>query len=447
MTAPGADEAEVAAVRTSGTPGTVAVIGLGKIGVPLAARYTAAGWNVIGVDVLPEVVESFGAGRSHIAEEPGVAELLAAGHAQGRVSATASHADAASRADVVVMIVPLMLTDAHTPNYAWMDAASEAVGQGLRPGTLVTYETTLPVGDTRQRYGPLLQRASGLALDGEDRFYLAFSPERVFSGRILRDLSTYPKLVGGVDQASTERAMAFYQSVLDAEIWDLGTSETAEFAKLAETTYRDVNIALANEFARYADDVGVDITQVIRGANSQPYSHIHQPGIGVGGHCIPVYPYFLLAREPGLSITSESRRINDGQVARAVTAVQESLGDLDGVTVLVLGLTYREGVHEMAYSRGPAVVAELAARGARVHGYDPLLSDAEIREVGAEPYRWGDPSEARVIVTQTADPAWLELDPAWFPNLDVIYDGRNSLRDVAIPPHVGYVAVGHTRGR
>lgn len=430
-----------------GTTGTVAVIGLGKIGVPLAARYTAAGWNVIGVDVLPEVVDSFGAGRSHIAEEPGVAELLADGHAAGRVTATASHADAASRADVVVMIVPLMLTDQHLPDYAWMDAATQAMARGLRPGTLVTYETTLPVGDTRDRYGPLLQEASGLSLQGEDRFYLAFSPERVFSGRILDDLSAYPKLVGGVDRPSTERAMAFYQSVLDAEIWDLGTCETAEFAKLAETTYRDVNIALANEFARYADDVGVDISQVIRGANSQPYSHIHQPGIGVGGHCIPVYPYFLLAREPGLSITSESRRINDGQVERAVVALEERLGSLDGVSVLVLGLTYREGVHEMAYSRGPALVSALVTRGARVLGYDPLLSDAEIRQTGAEPYRWGDETDARVIVTQTADPLWQEVDPAWFPELEVVYDGRNSLREVFLPGGVRYVAVGHAGDR
>ena len=220
---------------------------------------------------------------------------------------------------MIVFAVPVMLDEKHVPDYGWMDEATAAVGAGLQPGTLVVYETTLPVGTTRTRYGPMLESASGLPCDGSDRgFHLAFSPERVFSGRILEDLKRYPKLVGGINAASAERAVAFYSSVLEAEVWNLGTSETAEFAKLAETTYRDVNIALANEFARYANQVGVDILEVIRGANSQPFSHIHQPGIGVGGHCIPVYPHFLLAGDPGLTLVRESRSINDGQVERAV---------------------------------------------------------------------------------------------------------------------------------
>jgi nucleotide sugar dehydrogenase len=323
-----------------------------------------------------------------------------------------------------------------------MDAATAAVAKGLRPGALVTYETTLPVGDTRDRYQPMLERLSGLSAGGEGGFFLAFSPERVFSGRIMRDLATYPKLVGGVDPASTKRAAAFYRSVLTAEVWELGSAEAAEFAKLAETTYRDVNIALANEFARYADRVGVDILEVIRGANSQPYSHIHQPGIGVGGHCIPVYPHFMLARAGDLSLVERSRQVNDGQVDAAIDSIDQRLGGLEGATVLVLGLTYRENVMELAYSRALPLIARLRERGAAVEAYDPLLDGDRIERCGATPYVWGTPSRAAVLITQTADPRWLELDTGLLPDLRVVYDGRNSLRALGLPADVVYLGVG-----
>lgn len=426
------------------TTGTVAVVGLGKIGLPLAARYASAGWDVIGVDVIPDVVAGVNAGRSHVAEEPGVADLLRAAHADGRIKATDDHAAAASQADVVVMIVPIMLTDSARPDYRHMDAATRAVGAGIRPGTLVVYETTLPVGDTRRRYLAELERASGLSQAGADGdgFYLAFSPERVFSGRILRDLEAYPKLVGGVDGPSTERAVAFYHSALRAEVWALGSAEAAEFAKLAETTYRDVNIALANEFASYADRVGVDILEVIRAANSQPFSHVHQPGIGVGGHCIPVYPHFLLSRAPELSLVEASRRINDGQVDRAIETVDGHVGGLRGSSILVLGLTYRENVLELAYSRALALIDRLRAHGADVWAHDPLMDDEMIARTGARPYQWGTPSRVRAIITQTADDRWKQLEPEWFPDLRILYDGRNSLRSARLPEAVTYVGVG-----
>src|SRR5207247_4342198 len=171
--------------------------------------------------------------------------------------------------------------------------------------SLVIFETTLPVGDTRDRFTPRLAEASGLHAD-ED-FFVAFSPERLYSGAALRNLATYPKLVGGIGPASTARAAAFYDAVLDGEIVAMSSAEAAEFSKLADTPYRDVNIALANEFARYAQRAGVDVHEVIAAANSQPYSHIHQPGLGVGGHCIPVYPHFLLSRAPELALADLSR--------------------------------------------------------------------------------------------------------------------------------------------
>jgi nucleotide sugar dehydrogenase len=222
----------------------------------------------------------------------------------------------------------------------------------------------------------------------------------------------------------------------------MSTAEAAEFSKLADTTYRDVNIALANEFARYADRVGVDIQEVIAAANSQPYSHIHQPGLGVGGHCIPVYPHFLLSRAPEMELVGLSRRVNDGQVGVAIRAMQRAMGGLEGVPVLVLGLTYREGVHELAYSRALPLIERLAFHGARVSAWDPLLGTDEIVRAGAEPWDWGTPSDARVIVTQTGDPRFRDLDFSWFPELELVFDGRNSLRGVALPAGVAYHGVG-----
>jgi nucleotide sugar dehydrogenase len=410
------------------------------MGLPLAAQFASHGWRVIAVDVQQEVVDAINEGRSHIGEEPGVAELVATAHADGNLRATTDGTVAAREADVVVLIVPVVLDAAHQPDYRHMDAAVAAVAPGVHAGSLVVFETTLPVGDTRQRYTPRLETASALTADRD--FFVAFSPERLYSGAALRNLSTYPKLVGGIGPRSTERAARFYDAVLDAEIVAMSSAEAAEFSKLADTTYRDVNIALANEFAAYADRIGVDVREVIAAANSQPYSHVHQPGLGVGGHCIPVYPHFLLSRAPELTLVARSREVNDGQIELAVREVEDVLGALGGQEVLVLGLTYRDGVRELAYSRAIPLIERLRHEGARVSAHDPLLADDEIRALGAEPYTWGERSTARAIVTQTADPRWRTLDPAWFPQVAVVVDGRNSISELALPSGVRYRGVG-----
>jgi nucleotide sugar dehydrogenase len=426
-----------------GTAGRVAVVGAGKMGLPLAAQFASHGWHVTAVDVQESVVAAINEGRSHVAEEPGLAEAVQAAHAAGRLRATSDGGAAARASDVVVLIVPVMLDDEQQPDYRFMDSAVAAVAPGVHQGSTIIFETTLPVGDTRHRFTPRLEEASGLRAD-ED-FFVAFSPERLYSGAVFRNLAAYPKLVGGIGPASTERAVAFYASVLDADVVPLSSAESAEFSKLADTTYRDVNIALANEFARYADRVGVDIQEVIAAANTQPYSHIHQPGLGVGGHCIPVYPHFLVSRAPEMELVALSRRINDGQVGTAIRTIQKVLGGLDGVPVLVLGLTYRDGVRELAYSRAMPLIERLAFHGAIVSAWDPLLSEAEISHSGAVPWHWGESSAARAIVTQTADRRFRDLDFSWFPDLELLYDGRNSLRSVELPDGIAYHGVGVQR--
>jgi nucleotide sugar dehydrogenase len=423
-----------------GTAGTVTVVGAGKMGLPLAAQFASHGWRVIAVDINESVVAAINEGRAHVAEEPGLAERVAAAHATGLLRATTDGGAAARDSDVVVLIVPVMLDAGQQPDYRFMDAAVVAIAPGLTAGTVVVFETTLPVGDTRVRYLPMLEQATGLTVERD--LFVAFSPERLYSGAVFRNLATYPKLVGGIGPRSTDLASRFYASVLDAEVVAMSSAEAAELSKLAETTYRDVNIAFANELAAYAARVGVDVLEAIRAANSQPYSHIHQPGLGVGGHCIPVYPHFLLSRAPEMELVGLSRRVNDGQVDAAVGRLRDALGGLRDVPVLVLGLTYREGVKELAYSRAIPLLDRLAAEGARVEAWDPLLSAAEIGALGASAWTWASPSEARAIVTQTADPAFRRLDLEWFPRLEVLVDGRNSLRDVQLPGRVRVLGVG-----
>ena len=423
-----------------GTAGRAVVVGAGKMGLPLAVQFARHGWHVTAVDVNPDVVAAINQGRSHVAEEPGLTEGVAETHAAGRLHATTDAAAATREADVVVLIVPVMLDDAQQPDYRYMDSAVDSIAGGVHSGVTLIFETTLPVGDTRNRFAPRIEAATGLV--AETDFFVAFSPERLYSGAVFANLATYPKLVGGMGAESGRRAANFYDSVLDAEIVAMSCAEAAEFSKIADTTYRDVNIALANDFARYADRVGVDIQEVIDGANSQPYSHIHQPGLGVGGHCIPVYPHLLLSRAPDLEVVAVARRTNDAQVGAAIKSLEALLGGLDDAPILVLGLTYRENVRELAYSRALPLIERLSFHGAEVAAYDPLLTIEEMQRCCAAPYVWGRPAPFRAIVTQTADKLWERLDFSLFPALEVILDGRNSLREVELPANVRYMGIG-----
>jgi nucleotide sugar dehydrogenase len=408
---------------------TVAVIGLGKIGLPLAAQFASKGANVIGCDVLPHVVETINGGRSHIHQEPGLEEAVAEGVRDGRLRATLDTTSAVAEAQVVVVIVPLMVRLDRTIDYNSIDGATVAIGRGLRRGTLVIYETTLPVGTTRTRLGPILEKESGLRA-GKD-FLLAFSPERLYAGRIFDDLHKYPKIVGGLDDKSTRRAVEFYRSMLDAEVWPVENIETAEFAKLAETTYRDVNIALANQLAIYAANRQVNVGEALKAANSQPYSHIHRPSIGVGGHCIPVYPHFLLsdAADGELSLIRDGRQTNDRMSALAIQQLEQALGGLESRRVLVLGASYREDVKELAFSTAIALVDLLRRAGAEVLIHDPLFTPSELGDLEAKvvDLESSEAAGTEAVIVQAWHRQFRDLDWRRFKRLRVVFDGRGSV--------------------
>ena len=425
----------------------VTVVALGKIGLPLAVQYARSGMRVVGADIDPATVDQIASG---IVPFPGEAhldvhlpEVLRSGH----LTVTTDTTTAVAEADVVVVVVPLVVDADRRPDFAALDAATAAIGAGIRAGALVIYETTLPVGTTRNRFAPALASRSGLELGTE--LFVAFSPERVYSGRIFADLRSYPKLVGGIDAASGRRAVAFYERALQFDerpdlaatgtpngVWDLGSAEASELAKLAETTYRDVNIAFANELAKFADAIGIDVLQVIDACNTQSFSHIHRPGIAVGGHCIPVYPYFYLDGDPEARLPRVAREVNDSMPEHAMALLEDELGGLAGTHIAVLGAAYRGGVKETAFSGVFGAVAALERRGATVAVHDPLFTDDELRALGFTPYHFGDPADGAVV--QADHDQYRRLDAAMLGGARVVLDGRrcvmsaDGLRVVAI---------------
>jgi nucleotide sugar dehydrogenase len=416
----------------------ICVVALGKIGLPLAVQFAAKGHTVVGADIAEATVRTVNSGQVPFPGEADLDVKLKQAVDAGLLRATTDTAAAVAGSEAVVVVVPLSVDADGQPDFGWMESATRDVARGLRPGTLVSYETTLPVGTTRNRWAPLLQEGSGLTA-GRD-FHLVFSPERVLTGRVFADLRKYPKLVGGIDAGSARRGIEFYQAVLDFDdrpdldrpngVWDLGSAEAAELAKLAETTYRDVNIGLANQFARYADTIDVDVNLVIDACNTQPYSHIHRPGIAVGGHCIPVYPRLYLWNDPDATVVRAAREANAAMPAYAVDLLAAAIGDLTGVGVLVLGASYRGGVKETAFSGVFGTVDELRRRGAVPYVSDPMFSSAEL-EAHRLPAYQGQEIGAAVLQADHAEYRGLTSDD--LPGVKVLVDGRRTTDPDKLP--------------
>jgi len=417
----------------------IAVVALGKIGLPLAVQFANKGHHVIGCDVNQKTVDMINAGNEPFPGEAHLDEYLKKVVASGHLVATTDTKSAVAQADAVVVVVPLFVDNDGVPDFGWMDAATEDIAKGLKVGTLVSYETTLPVGTTRNRFAPALEKISGLRA-GVD-FHLVFSPERVLTGRVFADLRKYPKLVGGIDYASTHAGIEFYKQVLDFDdrpdltqangVWDMGSAEASEMAKLAETTYRDVNIGLANQFAIFAETANIDISKVISASNSQPFSHIHQPGIAVGGHCIPIYPRFYLWNHPEATVVRAAREANAAMPAHAVSILADAMGSLKNKNVAVLGISYRGGVKESAFSGVFPTVNALTSAGANVFVHDPMYTDEEVTQLGFKVYAMGGAIDAVILQADHAE--YKSLTSTSFPGVRAIVDGRRSMNQSNFP--------------
>lgn len=421
---------------------TTCVVGLGKIGLPLAVQIASKGECVIGADINNEVVDKINAAQVPFPGEKDLPELLKRTVEDGLLEATSNTQEAVQQSDVVIVVVPVVVDEVANPDFFAIDSATQDIARGLTAGTLVCYETTLPIGTTRARFAPMLEQISGLSC-GSDLF-IAYSPERVFSGRIFADLRAYPKLVGGLDPVSTERAVAFYERILDFDerddlprpngVWNLAKAEAAEMAKLAETTYRNVNIALANEFALHAQHLDLNAYSIIEASNSQPFSHIHLPGVAVGGHCIPVYPKFYMHTDSECTIPRAAVNLNESMPAKVVKFTEEQYGPLRDTRIAVLGLTYRGNVKETAFSGAFPLLKEITKRGGTAVIHDPLFSETEILSLGLEPHRLGDPCDIAII--QADHTLYSTLTVNDFPQTKLIIDGRNIIDETKVKPVV-----------
>jgi UDP-N-acetyl-D-mannosaminuronic acid dehydrogenase len=354
----------------------ICVLGLGYIGLPTASTFATHGLKVAGVDVNPQVVATLRTGGLHI-HEPGLRTLVGAALSSGNLTI----ADHPTQADAFIIAVPTPFLDDKKADMSFVAAAAEAITPVLQRGNLVVLESTSPPRTTVDLLAPILER-SGLTAGAD--FYLAYTPERVLPGQILRELIENARVIGGIDPASAEAGRELYATFVTGEIY-LTDATTAEMVKLMENTYRDVNIAIANEFSRLADRFGIDVWQAIRLANLHPRVKILRPGAGVGGHCIGVDPWFLVEAAPDLTrLISTARQVNDSQPVFVVDLIRRALdgqdqaGRLEGKRITILGLAYKPDVDDLRESPAIAVARQLAASGAQVRAFEPYKPDAQV---------------------------------------------------------------------
>ncbi len=341
----------------------VCILGMGYIGLPTAALFASHGIEVCGVDINAHIIETFNNGGVHI-QEAGLPELVQAAHANGHLWVCAEP----EPSDAFIITVPTPFYEDKRADMRAVTAATRSILPHLRKGNLVMLESTSPPRTTTDLVQPILEE-SGLKA-GVD-FYLAYSPERVLPGQILKELVENARVIGGINPASAEAGRELYSVFVKGEIV-LTDATTAELVKLMENTYRDVNIAIANEFSRLADHFGVDVWEAISLANRHPRVRILKPGPGVGGHCISVDPWFLVEAAPDITpLVRTAREVNDAQPHYVVELARRALGELVGKRIALLGLSYKADVDDLRESPAIEIARLLAKAGAQVTAYEP----------------------------------------------------------------------------
>ena len=405
------------AVRIRDGALTIGVVGLGWMGLPTAALYAEAGARVIGADMNPGVVERVSKGDPPI-DEDGLPAMLKKAIRSGKFSVTTNTAEATENSGIIFIVVPTMIDRQKRADYSAVEDACTSVGKGLKPGSLVIFQSTCGPGVTERIVKATLEKYSGLTAG--EAFGLAYSPIRAMGGRALQDIQNYNKVVGATDSRSLEAACAAISVIVKGELIRVRDIRTAELSKLFETIYRDVNIALANEFALLCEEVGVDYLETAKAANTQPYSHLHSTGVGVGGHCLPVYPYLLqneaYALDAKLRLVLDGRKINDLMPRHVVKMASDGMRvcgrSLKRARVVVLGVSYRPNVKETRFSPSLDLIAILKKRGARVVAFDPLYSASEMEsmEVVSEPTLRKAVEKADCVILAVAHDEFKKMD-------------------------------------
>lgn len=366
---------------------TISVYGLGKMGLPLAAVFAKHNFKVIGVDTNKKIVGCINNGVNPISREKGLSSLIRKVAKTGFLKATTDGTKASGISDIKIIIIPIYLDHKNNPDLTILKDVVKKIAGGLKKGDIVILESTAPAGTTLNIIGKMLEKISGLKLNID--FGVAHCPERISSQTAIDDIEgrLCPKIVGGSDLKTTQIVEYIYQTINKQGVIPVQNPTVAELVKIWGEIYRDVNIAFANNLYLSCKEFGVDAFEVINATNTNPYCKILTPGPGVGGHCIPVYPYFILnADKSNNQLLKLARQINDSMSAHVINLAKEALKEknitLEQANILILGIAYRSGVKETRKSPGIKIAQELKSKAKEVYVYDPLFNKKETESFG-----------------------------------------------------------------
>ena len=396
---------------------SLCIIGLGYIGLPTASVFASNGITVTGMDVNSDIIKGLNVGKLHIFE-PGLRELVLDALESGKLKVSTE----VCPADAFIISVPTPFFEDKRADLRYVVSAAESIVPCLQPGNLVILESTSPPKTTTDIVAPILEK-SGLK-SGED-FLLAYSPERVLPGQILLELVNNSRVIGGVNNASAEAGRDLYQTFVKGKII-LTDATTAEMVKLMENTSRDIDIAIANEFSRLAEGFGVDIWEAIGIANHHPRIEILQPGIGVGGHCISVDPWFLVEAAPETAqLIRTARQVNDDQPSFVANLIERVSNSLHHKKIALLGLSFKPNVDDLRESPAVKLAHHLQDQGAVVNAFEPFKSDAKLPGIHQVESLDAALSEAEVIILAVSHDQFKNLNPEeirWKTNASIVFD-------------------------
>lgn len=420
-----------------------AVFGLGNIGLPLACIFASIG-HVIGADIDEKKVQTINSGTSTLPNEEKVPELLKKYIDEKKIEATADLRYAGRSSDVKIIIIPLLIDDNKKPDFSSIISVSEVIGETLKKEDVVIVSTTMPIGATRSVIGKILEAKSGMKM-GID-FYLAYAPEQTMNPHVFRDLTeSYEQVIGGVNEKSSEKVKAIYEKLNKKGVHTVRNSETAELIKLSGVgLYRYANIALAAEIAKICERLNIDFKEVMEKTNLVKYYNLHEPTIGIGGHCAPVYPHFIANDIKDLSLLNDSIKINESMPKHAVEIVKSFFGPLNDKKIAVLGLSYRGNIKEDRYSPSYEVIRILKEEGAIVFIHDPRYSKEELERKTASTYidtNYIKNMDGAIVATDHDEYRNVEFDG----NIKFVFDGKSFLDHERISGKgIKYLAVGRT---
>lgn len=393
----------------------LAVFGLGHMGLPTAALFAKNGLKVVGVDINQENVLQVNSGKSPIME-PGLDELVGKAVASGNLSATEDGKEAAEDADVLMVIVPTPVDGDKVSDLSFVISACETITQSLKRDDLVIIESTVPPGTCENLVIPLLEKNG---LKARKDFGLACTPERALPNNTIHEITHNARVIGGINQESADRAAQLYSKITSGDIIKVNDLKTAEMVKLMENTYRDTNIALANELAVICESLGIDVVEAIQAANHHPRVNIHTPGPGVGGHCLSIDPYFIveMAQRQGIeaSLIKTARMINESMPQHVAEIVEEALREagkpLASSEIGILGVAYKGNVADARETPAQPLIELLIEKGAFVYVHDPYVPEDTTKSFKGIPVNLDDALACDCVVLITDHSLYKDITP------------------------------------